>query len=157
MKVDTRNGYEERIQKAIKRLVQLINDVDQEDLARRQKYLDMFDTAKAVHEVILSSDNTVFVSNKLSSFELRMATLTGGESIKEDVTTVIEDMQAGTIERKVMEMLTDAQTSLQGAYDLILSANRLARGVAEVSAIQTKAKELTPVMQAFAKLGGIDP
>lgn len=156
MKVDTRNGYEERIGKCIKRLVQLVNDCDSQDLARRQKYVDMFDAAKAVQEIILTNDNTVFVSNKLSSFELRMATLTGGEDIKEDVPIVIEEMETGSVERRVMEMMTAAQASLQSAYDLIISTNRLARGVAEISAIQTKARELGPVMQAFSKLGGID-
>jgi len=156
MKVDTRNGYEERISKCIKRLVQLVNDCDPLDLVRRQKYVDMFDTAKAVQEVILTNDNTVFVSNKLLSFELRMATLTGGEDIKEDTTAAIEEIETGSVERQVMEMMIAAQTSLQGAYDLIISANRLARGVAEISAIQTKAREIGPIMQAFSKLGGID-
>lgn len=156
MKIDTRNGYEERIQKAIRRIVEFINACDEADLERREKYLLMFDTAKEVQDIIITSDNTGYVSNKLSSFEVRMATLTGSEKIKEDVMPVLlHDVATGTVEHQVIQLITSAQQMLQDAYGLALERNNLARSVPDIAMIQTKARELTPVMQALAKMGDI--
>lgn len=164
MKQDTRNGYIERVGKAIKDVVRLTEQCN--DLPagpdrdyKMERLQALFSDGMEVQDIVMKEENTVFVSNRLQAYEGKVVNFVRGNfeaEVREELDSPpTVDPADQSVEARVVRAIEAAQQSLFDAYELLLECTPLAKAVPEIQIIQAKGKDLTGVMQSFHRLGKI--